>query len=148
MSFWWFQSLGRDSGCSSLVGEPIGYNDIAVSIPRSGFWVFKHPNPSQTGVQLRSFNPSVGILGVQASRTCCQRLWPRRFQSLGRDSGCSSIIFRPISTVSTWFQSLGRDSGCSSYLRQSSSKPAPRFQSLGRDSGCSSLAAYDREPTP
>ena len=38
-----FQSLGRDSGCSSDDETAFVRLVIAVSIPRSGFWVFKHP---------------------------------------------------------------------------------------------------------
>ena len=36
------------------------------------------------------------------------------FQSLGRDSGCSSVLLIAASMLSSLFQSLGRDSGCSS----------------------------------
>ena len=112
----WFQSLGRDSGCSSRPGVHRLHGVSQVSIPRSGFWVFKHhrPPPSAThwpcfnpsvgilGVQAisqavrlhgyLSFNPSVGILGVQAAVT--EMAWPCewKFQSLGRDSGCSSCM--------------------------------------------------------
>ena len=36
-----FQSLGRDSGCSSTEDMVEKFEAWAVSIPRSGFWVFK-----------------------------------------------------------------------------------------------------------
>ena len=85
-----FQSLGRDSGCSSRQLWRVTGTRWSVSIPRSGFWVFKHEPPSSamsdTSVSIprsgfwvfklcdlclavicySSFNPSVGILGVQA----------------------------------------------------------------------------------
>ena len=88
-----FQSLGRDSGCSSQPGADTVLGEAEVSIPRSGFWVFKlskraallpglntfqslgrdsgcsSANKSTgAGAAGRSFNPSVGILGVQARR--------------------------------------------------------------------------------
>ena len=86
-----FQSLGRDSGCSSRSAALASSSLLHVSIPRSGFWVFKRPVRLLRAHGRRRFNPSVGILGVQA------RTWPRStpapaaFQSLGRDSGCSSV---------------------------------------------------------
>ena len=109
-----FQSLGRDSGCSSHNPNLCAAWKSAVSIPRSGFWVFK--------------------LALSPVITCGNR----KFQSLGRDSGCSSYIKGLPCGGNPMFQSLGRDSGCSS---SASSAPVPasvRFQSLGRDSGCSS----------
>ena len=65
-----FQSLGRDSGCSSPRNEQPLLPCSVVSIPRSGFWVFKPAAPSPRRRMSGSFNPSVGILGVQASRRC------------------------------------------------------------------------------
>ena len=112
-----FQSLGRDSGCSSLHRRDGLAAAADVSIPRSGFWVFKRDPPATRptpglrfnpsvgilGVQAwpvtaaarrpSSFNPSVGILGVQASATRQERGHRSRFQSLSRDSGCSSFSF-------------------------------------------------------
>ena len=86
-----FQSLGRDSGCSStvsantMVAAAVCFNPSVgilgvqaasvaffiamislVSIPRSGFWVFKLANDRRFKRALLGFNPSVGILGVQA----------------------------------------------------------------------------------
>ena len=43
---------------------------------------------------LSSFNPSVGILGVQADGAIDDLVTLVEFQSLGRDSGCSS--FAPV----------------------------------------------------
>ena len=166
-----------------------------VSIPRSGFWVFK---PAKLAVLQRRpprFNPSVGILGVQAGKWRDACASSCRFQSLGRDSGCSSCSsqhvgsmnpsasrsFNPsvgilgvqaprhpaTATPPKMFQSLGRDSGCSSGQSSSTSPPTSTgfnpsvgilgvqaavsffpawrlimFQSLGRDSGCSSGIAW------
>ena len=85
-----FQSLGRDSGCSSLWTLPSVLEYTFVSIPRSGFWVFKLSHPlAFLGVSV-SFNPSVGILGVQARLPYYLHVIVISFQSLGRDSGCSS----------------------------------------------------------
>ena len=39
---------------------------VAVSIPRSGFWVFKPQPQLVRSMEICCFNPSVGILGVQA----------------------------------------------------------------------------------
>ena len=111
-----FQSLGRDSGCSSDSGprrsfllravsiprsgfwvfKPTSRGTIQrhrrqVSIPRSGFWVFKHHGTVQQCYGWLGFNPSVGILGVQASTFVAPASWEFWFQSLGRDSGCSSF---------------------------------------------------------
>ena len=133
-----FQSLGRDSGCSSLNRIMDGNVSLIVSIPRSGFWVFKQRREEATAAPPRGFNPSVGILGVQAMIMVGLLSVVRRFQSLGRDSGCSSEysahpanvqiavsiprsgfwVFKPATIAGSWpvsgFQSLGRDSGCSS----------------------------------
>ena len=110
-----FQSLSRDSGCSSHLAIPgptrgvfsfnpsVGILGVQahdkmikallqshVSIPQSGFWVFK-PFPVPLPQRRPSrFNPSVGILGVQAATMRVHRASPNTFQSLSRDSGCSS----------------------------------------------------------
>ncbi len=88
-----FQSLGRDSVCSSTNYPhdfpPVWYVSIPrsgfclfkligawhiqpiraeVSIPRSGFCLFKHHRHCRRANQLPGFNPSVGILFVQALR--------------------------------------------------------------------------------
>ena len=89
-NFDWFQSLGRDSGCSSggLVLSSLAAHHV--SIPRSGFWVFKRDRLDLHHLILAGFNPSVGILGVQASLVKIRPAVGLVFQSLGRDSGCSS----------------------------------------------------------
>ena len=109
-----FQSLGRDSGCSSSAMLWSSSRSSCVSIPRSGFWVFKRWRPRSSRRFLPRFNPSVGILGVQALRSCARSRKYSQFQSLGRDSGCSSENGAPTKAVVRQFQSLGRDSGCSS----------------------------------
>ena len=110
-----FQSLGRDSGCSSSTRARLRHTQfhvsiprsgfwvfklssgqpdlviIAVSIPRSGFWVFKHGHCHSHARLGGGFNPSVGILGVQAKITRHHAILTLWFQSLGRDSGCSSL---------------------------------------------------------
>ena len=65
----------------------------------------------------------------------------RQFQSLGRDSGCSSLGVASLADIQQRFQSLGRDSGCSSKPPARSVSAEAWFQSLGRDSGCSSANA-------
>ena len=91
-----FQSLGRDSGCSSAVFLSQAACWLNVSIPRSGFWVFKLEAEGKRDGSRDGFNPSVGILGVQAGDTPTSPAFTRLFQSLGRDSGCSSRIVRPM----------------------------------------------------
>ncbi len=118
-----FQSLGRDSVCSSTGAQRASFGRRRVSIPRSGFCLFKRSpqaarlvlecgfNPS-VGIlfvqaeaadwrcsQCGSFNPSVGILFVQACMLHCKRLSSSLFQSLGRDSVCSSCKKRPFDLV-------------------------------------------------
>ena len=56
--FWVFK-LG------TRTGRPQGRS---VSIPRSGFWVFKRDGLYAHHLVFASFNPSVGILGVQAGQ--------------------------------------------------------------------------------
>ena len=112
--FYEFQSLGRDSGCSSSQAPPTRSQAHAVSIPRSGFWVFKHTLAGAIGSALDRFNPSVGILGVQAFADQRPSGPSHPFQSLGRDSGCSSPAGDDVQLHPSQFQSLGRDSGCSS----------------------------------
>ena len=112
-----FQSLGRDSGCSSWMACMRIISFLRVSIPRSGFWVFKQLSAQSwivNGVEFQSlgrdsgcssqagldatrdhvpgFNPSVGILGVQAEGDYESETEYHEFQSLGRDSGCSSLM--------------------------------------------------------
>ena len=88
-----FQSLGRDSGCSSGDDYQPAICFLAVSIPRSGFWVFKLVDETGRILAGNRFNPSVGILGVQAERLSFPHGDLVLFQSLGRDSGCSSLLW-------------------------------------------------------
>ena len=63
---------------------------VFVSIPQSGFWVFKRRMPLGLRRSRIRFNPSVGILGVQAELDKPMPGLTIKFQSLSRDSGCSS----------------------------------------------------------
>ena len=116
-----FQSLGRDSVCSDdipafcialssavsiprsgfcvfrldLVRCPSG-NVVVVSIPRSGFCVFRPDRGSRSGGSLSCFNPSVGILCVQTFLPVLVGNGPDQFQSLGRDSVCSDDTTRRV----------------------------------------------------
>ncbi len=139
-----FQSLGRDSVCSSGVEGCASRGGRSVSIPRSGFCLFKRFGGLVFGLAMTCFNPSVGILFVQAARMIEPRLSHPSFQSLGRDSVCSSPLdfspvhrFDPVSIPRSGFclfkpSEQGRRKG-----------KANEFQSLGRDSVCSSRK--DRE---
>ena len=103
--FWVFKHA------NAAVHDAVGW----VSIPRSGFWVFKQQRRARREKSHRSFNPSVGILGVQAVLMCRGSQSEGAFQSLGRDSGCSSLMsILAVGVAPRPFQSLGRDSGCSS----------------------------------
>ena len=134
-----FQSLGRDSGCSSSWDWLARKRSLVVSIPRSGFWVFKRSGCSLVHSPVRSFNPSVGILGVQAAGAEARRghahavsiprsgfwVFKRKGSAM---AGWSIAGFNPsvgilgvqafcrgqTGVATSWFQSLGRDSGCSS----------------------------------
>ena len=89
-----------------------------VSIPRSGFCSFK-PTPISLPISnLACFNPSVGILFIQAP------------------------VLSTVDTAIKGFQSLGRDSVHSSWTSQLSKDFNGQFQSLGRDSVHSSGARY------
>jgi len=69
-----FQSLGRDSVHSSARGMRIHPHYKTVSIPRSGFCSFKLEITGCGMLPSRCFNPSVGILFIQASLAF--RRWP------------------------------------------------------------------------
>ena len=162
-----FQSLGRDSGCSSKrVGGGLS-GGVAVSIPRSGFWVFKLKTKGKCNATTKSFNPSVGILGVQA-RGVGHPSFPMTLVSIPRSGFwvfklpwapppiLTAICFNPsvgilgvqagagggVALLALGFQSLGRDSGCSSLSHPATMSETIWFQSLGRDSGCSSGASW------
>ena len=61
-----FQSLGRDSVHSSWLPLPVGPVLEVVSIPRSGFCSFKRSQSMPIVPVISCFNPSVGILFIQA----------------------------------------------------------------------------------
>ena len=113
--FYTFQSLGRDSGCSSISAKEDYAQGLEVSIPRSGFWVFKPGAGPAPPRPCRSFNPSVGILGVQAG---------------GEEVGYVVGLIVSIPRSGFWVFKHA--------LQQAQGHPIEKFQSLGRDSGCSS----------
>ena len=156
-----FQSLGRDSVHSSRMESAVTEVDMLVSIPRSGFCSFKPHQCHRHEYRYCSFNPSVGILFIQASRSppagadrtgvsiprsgfcsfklvalspTCFALF--RFQSLGRDSVHSSSVAACNATVNRSFQSLGRDSVHSSW-NAVTSKPRSGLVSIPRSGFCS-----------
>ena len=87
-----FQSLGRDSGCSSTVSVYAVSRGPAVSIPRSGFWVFKLPASKPTTQKGAVSIPRSGFWVFKLGQSSAPRVGLVRFQSLGRDSGCSSWL--------------------------------------------------------
>jgi len=124
----WFQSLGRDSVHSSVVRWLENIAGRTVSIPRSGFCSFKLCGGSDRWHRCVSFNPSVGILFIQARTVFSRLAGSDMFQSLGRDSVHSSRATMVPSKVSDVFQSLGRDSVHSSVvLLLDFVRPPPRF---------------------
>ena len=109
-----FQSLNRDSGCSdcarghtcaaafSSFNPSIGILVVqtrpiidgqtgheSVSIPQSGFWLFRPVTLQFQAGGKGGFNPSIGILVVQTIFSSSDSPFLRQFQSLNRDSGCS-----------------------------------------------------------
>ena len=154
-----FQSLGRDSVHSSGCGALLPSGESPVSIPRSGFCSFKPLNPATVLAAMKGFNPSVGILFIQAATRKGRKYAYEMFQSLGRDSvhsskshcyplARSSPSFNPSvgilfiqADVALQFNALLEDvsiprSGFCSF-KPLSTLPANfdhKFQSLGRDS--------------
>ncbi len=61
-----FQSLSRDGGGSSFERVLLAVVDAFVSIPQSGWRGFKRDRVSTIEKDWSSFNPSVGMAGVQA----------------------------------------------------------------------------------
>ena len=129
-----FQSLGRDSVHSSQSQHILPAEEVAVSIPRSGFCSFKlvqartrvrcgdvsiprsgfcsfkRRSFGMQAVELCGFNPSVGILFIQAVVYLARWVFWLVFQSLGRDSVHSSCLAAYFARNMRPFQSLGRDS--------------------------------------
>ena len=105
-----FQSLGRDSVHSSRRRHAPPWVGVEVSIPRSGFCSFKLGFSGFIVPGTGCFNPSVGILFIQAQvYVAILHLYPS-FQSLGRDSVHSSQEWKRRRCTTGRFQSLGRDS--------------------------------------
>ena len=86
-----FQSLGRDSGCSSVLSARCGLGCMFVSIPRSGFWVFKHTIVPFHSLSTLVSIPRSGFWVFKLRALLCTAASSLWFQSLGRDSGCSSV---------------------------------------------------------
>ncbi len=61
-----FQSLSRDSMGSGFILVPYHEWAVFVSIPQSGFYGFRRMRAQAGSCPSASFNPSVGILWVQA----------------------------------------------------------------------------------
>ena len=166
-----FQSLGRDSVCSSCVSSNDFGSGIFVSISWARFCLFKHPDKNTLQQSMQGFNLLGEILFVQAFVSVPIDFLYCMFQSLGRDSVCSSEESPVCPLRGRQFQSLGRDSVCSSL--ETGQLPGTRmqvsiswarfclfkhgchlalvllggkFQSLGRDSVCSSWATARLSP--
>ena len=86
-----FQSLNRDSGCSDPNPKILVLPTGTVSIPQSGFWLFRPSRWYQIASLEAGFNPSIGILVVQTGQNSKVARDMERFQSLNRDSGCSDL---------------------------------------------------------
>ena len=105
-----FQSLGRDSVHSSPANRLLATGREIVSIPRSGFCSFKPDIRARRVPMQYGFNPSVGILFIQAAIISASNDISIGFQSLGRDSVHSSVAREFVRVGWVSFQSLGRDS--------------------------------------
>jgi len=105
-----FQSLGRDSVHSSQPSGNFPEGNNGVSIPRSGFCSFKPVATHFTGGGSCCFNPSVGILFIQAGPSTHTRpLWRRFNPSVGILFIQAALIWNASCGIMR-FQSLGRDS--------------------------------------
>ena len=106
-----FVSIPRSGFCSfkhspAARGGAIDH----VSIPRSGFCSFKPKARTAVFIPSSCFNPSVGILFIQAILLDSREWRKNKFQSLGRDSVHSSWTPATAVHFDGQFQSLGRDS--------------------------------------
>ena len=87
-----FQSLGRDSVCSSEWPEYEAESVGQVSISWARFCLFKPVRRPFSKLQLLGFNLLGEILSVQAIIEYIPTFLTAEFQSLGRDSVCSSFL--------------------------------------------------------
>ena len=140
----WFQSLGRDSVCSSRSSPPVLRVGVPVSISWARFCLFKPNRELHPPLPQQSFNLLGEILSVQAESCIGTTESGLEFQSLGRDSVCSSssTTMRILLTVAvsiSWarFCLFKHDAMVIGFVE------IPPFQSLGRDSVCSSCS-WDR----
>ena len=85
-----FQSLGRDSVCSSMQRLTAPRYEFQVSISWARFCLFKRGSDRGYTASTACFNLLGEILFVQALLPQCAMALGCRFQSLGRDSVCSS----------------------------------------------------------
>ena len=138
-----FQSLGRDSVCSSEHHPARVGVELVVSISWARFCLFKPLLSPLSPLSPLCFNLLGEILSVQAivavgpSPRCCP------FQSLGRDSVCSSQHTPGIPRAYSFrFNLLGEILSVQARRIMSFVAIGSGFQSLGRDSVCSS---NDRE---
>ncbi len=134
-----FQSLSRDSRRSSQKFVDHLQLPCPVSIPQSGFSAFKPEVRRPPPAAMSRFNPSVGILGVQAfSRPADQRPYAT-FQSLSRDSRRSSPPGRLAEpALCDCFNPSVGILGVQAASQSGSASRIWRFQSLSRDSRRSS----------
>ena len=132
----WIVSIPRSGFCSF---KPLSntwlISATTVSIPRSGFCSFKLIQLPAAGVEASSFNPSVGILFIQAPSLSTDSVHLLKFQSLGRDSvHSSSHIGSDVTRLPS--VSIPRSGFCSFKHTWCSRTESLywAFQSLGRDS--------------
>jgi len=111
-----FQSLERDSVCSSLTWRRRP-SWIWCSFNLLSEILFVQANPAAANAPnpLKGFNLLSEILFVQAPRRRVRGMDTSVFQSLERDSVCSSYLDTDTSLTVLQFQSLERDSVCSSW---------------------------------
>ena len=162
-----FQSLGRDSvhsSCQSIYSLRLG---APVSIPRSGFCSFKLRGTILLMGQAASFNPSVGILFIQAP-LATEMAPAMTTVSIPRSGFCSfkqhpsptQKMERGVSIPRSGFCSFKRSSATRSHRESPRFNPSVgilfiqageremgccgggRFQSLGRDSVHSSMSSH------
>ena len=135
-----FQSLGRDSVCSSQDSDTAKQEKEQVSISWARFCLFKLRHPQLPWQCRQSFNLLGEILFVQASWLCLHQWHKVWFQSLGRDSVCSSSgLYQLLTAGAGGFNLLGEILFVQAFGKRSQQNEQETFQSLGRDSVCSSV---------
>ena len=132
----WQVSIPRSGFCSFKHCRGIISNARwLVSIPRSGFCSFKLEQITQFPLAPRCFNPSVGILFIQAAPGAHSRSVTGCFNPSVGILFIQALFHCNSTQYHIEFQSLGRDSVHSSPMTPNSTAMNPAmFQSLGRDS--------------